>query len=344
MRYFAIMAYLVLAIIGTAQASEFPKMGDSAVGATANYFIVGQSDNASEALDDFQNFGGVSLNSRYFIKDNVSLSLEAGYGRLDTKNLGANVDAYSIGGGFRTHYSDMFIFGVRPAVGLGLVSTYYDSDDLKESKTETAFYAEAVAEKLITDRWAAEIGARGRIEMEDTYSDIQLFVGFNYLFGQKKSAASITKKNDLTHTKIPEVNKTPVIKNKPIRENEPQVIVSVMVVPERSIRFKTGSAELTEDSNLEALKDYADAVRSSNENLNILVEGHTDSTGPAEYNQQLSEQRAMTIKQVFMQEFNVPRNKVEARGLGEQTPIATNETAEGRAQNRRVEIKIRKAQ
>lgn len=67
------------------------------------------------------------------------------------------------------------------------------------------------------------------------------------------------------------------------------------------------------------------------------VEGHTDSSGSDDYNQQLSERRAASVKAQFVK-AGMPAANVRAVGRGETQPIASNDTPEGRAQNRRVVI------
>jgi len=71
----------------------------------------------------------------------------------------------------------------------------------------------------------------------------------------------------------------------------------------------------------------------------VQVLGHTDNTGSASYNQGLSERRANAVADVLMQ-GGVPFSRIETFGRGEDQPVASNLTAEGRAQNRRVEIVI----
>jgi outer membrane protein OmpA-like peptidoglycan-associated protein len=71
--------------------------------------------------------------------------------------------------------------------------------------------------------------------------------------------------------------------------------------------------------------------------LKLTVEGHTDSTGTPAFNQKLSEQRAMTVRDYLVQQ-GVDMNSITAAGLGEGMPIADNSTAAGRQKNRRVEI------
>lgn len=71
----------------------------------------------------------------------------------------------------------------------------------------------------------------------------------------------------------------------------------------------------------------------------ILVEGHTDSIGSRAYNQGLSERRAQSVK-VFLERQGVSPRMIKTEGFGELQPVASNATAEGRAQNRRVTVEI----
>ncbi|GAB3111202.1 OmpA family protein [Aestuariicella hydrocarbonica] len=89
------------------------------------------------------------------------------------------------------------------------------------------------------------------------------------------------------------------------------------------------------------IKKVADFM-SQYEGVEVEVQGHTDSVGAAEYNQGLSERRALSVAKA-LESFGVSRDRINGRGYGESLPIADNSTAEGRAQNRRViaEIKAR---
>jgi len=73
--------------------------------------------------------------------------------------------------------------------------------------------------------------------------------------------------------------------------------------------------------------------------LRIEVQGHTDSTGSERYNLQLSQRRAEAVREYLIAQGVAP-GQVEARGYGEMQPIADNSTAEGRARNRRVVMRV----
>jgi outer membrane protein OmpA-like peptidoglycan-associated protein len=71
----------------------------------------------------------------------------------------------------------------------------------------------------------------------------------------------------------------------------------------------------------------------------MAVEGHTDSVGAADYNQQLSEKRSEAVRSYLVAQ-SIPATSVGATGFGEAQPVATNGTASGRQQNRRVELVV----
>ena len=76
----------------------------------------------------------------------------------------------------------------------------------------------------------------------------------------------------------------------------------------------------------------------SHPDTRILVEGHTDNVGNPVSNQQLSEKRAQSVKDWLVISSNVPEGRFEVKGFGDTKPIADNQTEDGKAKNRRVEI------
>jgi outer membrane protein OmpA-like peptidoglycan-associated protein len=101
------------------------------------------------------------------------------------------------------------------------------------------------------------------------------------------------------------------------------------------VLFRSGSYELLPAARERLAK--VSGIVLAYPSLHLAVEGHTDSVGGDEYNQNLSEHRAESVRDYFVQQ-GVPAGAIEAKGLGKTEPIASNETSEGRAQNRRVEL------
>lgn len=87
------------------------------------------------------------------------------------------------------------------------------------------------------------------------------------------------------------------------------------------------------------LNEVADALIKGNPDSNILVEGHTDSQGQRQYNMDLAEKRAKAVRDQLVSR-GVAADRIKAVGIGPDRPVANNSSAEGRANNRRVEIVV----
>jgi outer membrane protein OmpA-like peptidoglycan-associated protein len=104
----------------------------------------------------------------------------------------------------------------------------------------------------------------------------------------------------------------------------------------RGILFDTGSAQIRPEST-PTLKDIARMLE-NHPDLRLRIEGHTDATGSDQTNQSLSQQRAEAVMQYLVNEHGIDSSRLQAVGKGEGTPVASNDTPEGRQSNRRVEL------
>jgi len=104
-----------------------------------------------------------------------------------------------------------------------------------------------------------------------------------------------------------------------------------------NVTFKTDSSDLRPQF-FEVLNSVA-LVLKKFEDTTIEVAGHTDSTGPVAYNQKLSERRAQSVSR-YLHAQGIDEGRFWTIGYGETRPIASNDTAEGRQRNRRVELQI----
>ncbi|MFN8625757.1 MAG: OmpA family protein [Candidatus Binatia bacterium] len=105
----------------------------------------------------------------------------------------------------------------------------------------------------------------------------------------------------------------------------------------RSVHFDFDKATLKADA--KPILDEAVQVLKREGGVDIVVEGHTDSVGTDAYNLSLSRRRAETVR-TYLVDRGIARSRITAEGLGESKPVASNETADGRAQNRRVELHV----
>jgi outer membrane protein OmpA-like peptidoglycan-associated protein len=116
---------------------------------------------------------------------------------------------------------------------------------------------------------------------------------------------------------------------KPIKEGERIVL--------RNIFFETDSFRLKAESKVELNKLYQ--FLQENPKLRIEISGHTDSVGTDLYNEELSDKRARSVY-YYLTKKGISKKRLEYKGYGESQPIAPNSNAEGRARNRRTEIKV----
>jgi len=108
-----------------------------------------------------------------------------------------------------------------------------------------------------------------------------------------------------------------------------------LIVNLSDVLFDTASSNLKPGAREKLAR--VSGILVSHPGLRLEVEGHTDSVGTADYNQQLSERRAQSVRSYLVEQRIAPA-AVATAGLGESQPVATNDTATGRQQNRRVEI------
>ena len=110
-----------------------------------------------------------------------------------------------------------------------------------------------------------------------------------------------------------------------------------LIVNMSDVLFDTGSYTLKPGAREKLAK--ISGIVLAHPGLNLQIEGHTDSVGGDEFNQQLSERRADSVRD-FLAEQGVPGSAISARGFGKTQPVAGNDTAEGRQRNRRVELVV----
>lgn len=106
-----------------------------------------------------------------------------------------------------------------------------------------------------------------------------------------------------------------------------------------NLNFETGGTQLTPESR--ATVDSLGAILKAYPGVSVALEGHTDSTGDAAANQKLSLDRANAVKGLLVQS-GIADTRVATAGLGQERPVAPNDTEEGRARNRRLELVVEK--
>jgi len=116
-------------------------------------------------------------------------------------------------------------------------------------------------------------------------------------------------------------------------------LVYEVVLSDAQGRFGFGKADLS-DGIRARVDQMIEQLKSDPQGVYIEIEGHTDSTGPAELNKQLGLERAESVKRYLYEHHQIPLHKMNVISYGEERPVATNDTRDGRAENRRVVIRV----
>ncbi|HEY2904587.1 MAG TPA: OmpA family protein [Vicinamibacterales bacterium] len=116
-------------------------------------------------------------------------------------------------------------------------------------------------------------------------------------------------------------------------------LVFEVVLSEDQGGFKFGQTKLPDDTKAK-LDELVQQLKQDPKNIFIEIEGHTDNVGTAAVNEKIGMERAEAVKRYLYEQYQVPLHKMNVISYGEEKPIAPNNTKAGRAQNRRVVIKV----
>jgi len=262
--------------------------------------------------------GGLNLGYRF----SDSWALEAGYGQevggnaLDTIKLDA------------LYYLNEGTKGWRPFIVAGY--SYYDLSDTDFTYSEVnQEYTEQVSlgmglSKMIDSQWEfrSDIRALHKVsDSQDGVDDLALNFALNYYFNPPKPVV------------VAEPTPEPVAPPPPppAPEEEPEVR-TITVRLNVEFEFDKATVRAIYGDELEAI---ANAMKAHGD-IDLVLEGHTDSVGADDYNQSLSERRVIAVEATLAEMYGLDPARVSTVGYGEARPIADNDTTEGRARNRRV--------
>lgn len=169
------------------------------------------------------------------------------------------------------------------------------------------------------------------IDNDKKFTQLFASLGLTYQFGFDKSRPEATTEQPALPTSAPTSSPTEALANSKEVETISGENLGFNL---QSSTFKIGSAVLSQEAQVQ----FASAAKFIvQKNINVRIEGHTDSTGDLKTNEALSKARAEAVK-VYLVEKGVSADRITTNGFGSSKPIADNNTTEGRAKNRRVEI------
>jgi peptidoglycan-associated lipoprotein len=111
-----------------------------------------------------------------------------------------------------------------------------------------------------------------------------------------------------------------------------------LVLSDDAVKFPVNKFALSQEAE-DKLKDFAERLKSENKNVYLEIQGHTDSTGAKDYNLQLGEARAEAVRR-FLNKQGIALNRMSTISYGQDEPVDSNKTKDGRAKNRRVVVVV----
>lgn len=217
------------------------------------------------------------------------------------------------------------------AVGFGKVDFKHGPDlDTKGSyHDEAQVNAGGGLRYNVNDRFALRADIRGFHGINESTFDARASLGFSLALNEVRQPAPAP---------APAPEPAPAAAPAPAPEPAPEPEVVTLETITLYVTFPVNSAQIGAEYD-EDIREIAEALE-ANPEVTVEIAGHSDSTGRADYNLDLSQRRAESVAQRLISIYGIEGQRVTPVGYGEAEPIASNETREGRAQNRRVEARI----
>lgn len=230
---------------------------------------------------------------------------------------------------------------VRPYAALSVGEI--DLDGGSFDSVETTVNGGLGVRWMLTDRVGLRLEARALYSVEENETDVLTTAGINFYLGDVNSGAA-TDTQSVADDAMADADGDGVADANDRCPNTPEATrvdadgcplpVAKVASVKLKVNFGFDSTEVQEQyfSDLAELATFLKRFS----DLQVDVEGHTDSVGTAAYNQELSQQRAQAVVDYLVNQHGIEAGRLMPKGYGESQPVASNETAAGRAANRRV--------
>ncbi|MEH6583381.1 MAG: OmpA family protein [Halioglobus sp.] len=225
---------------------------------------------------------------------------------------------------------------IRPFLSVGAGEVDIDAGDF--DSVDTTVNLGVGLRWMFTDRFGARLETRMLHSLDEDSNDFLMLAGLNYYFGKVASdpvpvvaAAPVDSDGDGVFDDTDRCPNTP-------QGTQVDQFGCALPPPSESLEveidFAFDSAEVQSQYSPQ-VAELAEFLKRHG-SLDADIEGHTDSMGAEDYNQQLSQRRAQALVDLLVSDYGIAADRLTARGYGESRPVASNDTLEGRAQNRRV--------
>ena len=330
-------------------------------------FGVGHSDN--EIMDDFKTSTGDNVRDAYvaefsighFVTDAVSIEVSA-VGEAPLQSESRPDIAQLRLGGFYFLGED----ALKPYLTAGLGYEELDVPNEKQADAETFMMNYGLGLQYdFSEKVFGRVEARLDNMFSESFEHAMYMLEVGYRIGAETKPVAKPVVQKIVEKKAPVPAPKPVVKPEPKpvpvvvkpkdsdndgvidkMDNCPDTFAGASVDDKgcavfqgtlKGVNFESGSARLTSESR--TILDNAASELVKYPTMKVLVAAYTDSQGSAAFNQNLSQKRAESVRNYLISK-GVSSSALKASGFGESNPVATNDTAEGRAENRRVELSV----
>lgn len=266
----------------------------------------------------------------------------------------------------RHHYQDSEWLGFEPYSGAAVGQLEIDGNE------ETLGAFEMGLQRGLSKAFVLDLGVRPSYSFDNERWDGEVYAALNFVIGSSSSDSSdsnrqpaevverAAEQTEKKESQLAEQAKAAVAAvvdsdgdgvadsvdkcadtsaGAKVDESGCNVVLTEDIRETLYVQFSTGGSAVAESS----MADIARVAARMREfpDVQLLLEGHTDSSGGADLNRRLSQQRAEAVKQVLVESFSIDGGRIDAVGRGEDAPAFSNDTAEGRARNRRVEAVLK---
>lgn len=260
-----------------------------------------------------------------FADDETDLGGNGGEADVTTWQLGMLYYAGSyIGEGMR----------LRPYAAFGAGEINLDADNF--DTVETTVNGGLGVRWMLGKRVGVRLEARALYSLDESETDLLTTAGLNIYLGKVDADPVVPEVVDSDGDGVPDDrDRCPgTAPGTRVDADGCPLPVAKVASVKLKVLFPFDSSKVREEY-FDDLSELADFLKRFSD-LQVDVEGHTDSVGPEDYNMGLSQRRANAVVDVLVNQYGIARSRLEPKGYGETQPVASNDTKDGRAENRRV--------
>lgn len=325
------------------------------IGGHASYYTFYDNDvigNGTDGLDDVPFYGG-QLGWRFHPNWSVQGWYDEVEGDAESKyDSGRRLDMtnYFVSG--RYHFNDTGILGFEPYAGINVGEQYIESlnNTNSDKNDELMTGVELGVQRAFFKHVILDLGTRQAYSIDREYWEGQVYAGINLAFGISNDSDDSAEEEVVPATPAEVVtgdsdgdgvnddrDRCPNTASGAVVDADGCQVYETLEQRETSVIYFGFDRDTIQGQFTDEIRGVAERLNGG-EQGHIRVEGHADSTGPADYNQDLSERRAQSVKDRLINDYKLSGDRISTEGFGESRPVADNSTREGRAKNRRAEI------